>query len=129
MEKKTAKLVGALAGLASMGTAQAAIHSDPSPAQASQVSSYAELLKPIPNALELLKASNAQLLQQKAEARPGVELAQYNNFAPPPPAYHHHHHHHHHHAYYPPPPPHHHHHHHNGVTVLVPGVGVLHSGN
>jgi len=130
MEKNTAGLVGVIASLATMGTAQAA-HPEQTPPQAMQVSSYAELLKPIPNAAELLRASNAQLLQ-KAQARVMVHEVQYYNYnqgpPPPPPGYyhHHHHHHHHHHAYYPPPPPpdYHHHHHHNGVTIVVPGLGV-----
>jgi hypothetical protein len=123
MEKKTAGLVGALAGLASMGVAQAASHPAPPPAPIMQAASYADLLKPIPNAAEVLR---------KAQAQPGVEEAQYYNNQPPP-YYHHHHHHHHHHAYYPPPPPppyyhhHHHHHHQGGVTIVVPGLGIVHS--
>jgi hypothetical protein len=115
MEKRTAGLVGALAGLATMGVAHAAIKPEP----VMQVVSYSDLLKPIPNAEELLKASNAEL-----QAR--VQQAQYYN---EPPDYHHHHHHHHN-AYYPPPPPpdyHHHHHHHGGVTIVVPGVGAIHT--
>jgi len=122
MEKKTAGLVGVLAGLASLGTAQAAAHPGHAPAQVMQVSSYADLLKPIPNAAELLKASNAQL------AQPRVEEAQYYSNEPPPPPPGYHHHHHHHHEYYPPPPPphhHHHHHHQGGVTIVVPGVGAI----
>jgi hypothetical protein len=133
MDKNTAGLVGVIAGLAAMGTAQAATQSGPPNEQAMQVSSYAELLKPIANAAEVLKASNAALLQ-KAQAR--VQEVQYYNQGPPPPGYGynngHHHHHHHHHAYYPPPPPppdyHHHHHHHNGVTIVVPGLGVVRGG-
>jgi len=123
MEKKTAGLVGALAGLASMGAAHAAVQPA---AQMLQVSAYSDLLKPIPNASEMLKLSNAELMQKAAQAR--VVQAQYYENGPPPPQDHHHHHHHHQ-AYYPPPPPppvyHHHHHHHNSVTIAVPGVGVV----
>jgi hypothetical protein len=139
MEKSTAGLVGAIASLATMGTAQAA-HPVQTPAhlmpQVMSVSSYAELLQPIPNAPDLLKASNAELLQ-KSEAQARVQEVQYYNQGPPPgyydqqQQYHHHHHHHHHHAYYPPPPPppdYHHHHHHNGVTIVIPGLGVLRNG-
>ncbi len=121
MEKKTAGLVGAIASLATMGAAQAAVHPAQTPEQVMRVSSYAELLTPIPNAAELLR-------QAQMQPRP---VQYYQDEPPPPPDYYHHHHHHHH--YYPPPPPyhhhHHHHHHHGGVTLVVPGVGVLHSGN
>ena len=57
--------------------------------------SYADLLKPIPNAVETLKASDATL---RAEDGAKVEMAQYY--------YHHHHHHFFHRRFY------HHHHHH-----------------
>lgn len=131
MEKKTAGLVGAIAGLATFGTAHAATQPVRMPAEVMQVSSYAELLTPIPNATELLRAANAE---------PRVIEAQYYNQGPPGYQHHHHAHHHHHHnrhhhhAWYPPPPPpfphhhHHHHHHHHGTTVVVPGIGVIHSG-
>jgi len=124
MEKKTACLVGAITSLSAMGSAQATVNPGAGLAETMQVSSYSELLKPIPNAAELLQASNAELLSR-------AQPVQYYQEEPPPPSYHHHHHHHH---YDPPPPPvyhhhHHHHHHHNGVTIVVPGVGVVHSGN
>lgn len=48
---------------------------------------YADLLEPVPNAVERLKASDAE-----AAARPQVVQTQYY--------YHHHHHHHHHHQQY-----------------------------
>ncbi len=115
MEKKTAGLVGALAGLATIGAAQAAPHPAPTAEQVMRVSSYAELLTPIPNAAELLR-------QAPVQAQP-VQYDQDQGYDD-----HHHHHHHHHHHYYPPPHHHHHHHHHHGgVTIVVPGVGVLHN--
>jgi hypothetical protein len=71
--------------------------------------SYAELLQPVPNAVERLQQADAEAAQ-----RPRVMKAQYVT------AHHHHHHHHQHHRrhrrYYAPPPPpvaHHHHHHHH----------------
>jgi G3E family GTPase len=122
MEKKTAGLIGALAGLATMGSAQAASQAPPhpdvqSPEQLMRVASYADLLKPIPNAAEIMRAQQAQ---------PPVQKAQYYQDQRPE-EHHHHHHHHHHHAYYPPPHHHHHHHHHHqsGLTVVIPGVGVV----
>ena len=51
------------------------------------VQSYADLLTPIPNAVEVLRADDAARLNQP---RGRVQLAQY----------HHHHHHHHHHHYH-----------------------------
>lgn len=122
MDKSTAGLVGALAALATMGTAHATTQPAQTPEQVMQVSSYADLLSPIANARELLQASNAKLAGQ---ATPKVLDVQYYQ-GEPPPDYHHHHHHHH---YYPPPPPHHHHHHHHhhqsGLTVVIPGFGVV----
>jgi hypothetical protein len=113
MNRKTATLMGAAAALAA-GPALAA-----SAAQAPAVpvaSSYAELLTPIPDAVERLKAAEAE-----AQAQPPKLIeAQY---AQP-----HHHHHHHHHsrrwyrshgytwsggAWVLAPAPHHHHHHHH----------------
>jgi hypothetical protein len=91
MDKKIAGLLGAVAGLATLGAAQAA----PNPTEALHVSSYADLLAPISNATELLKANDAAPAKNAA-AEP--LLAQYSY----PPSYyyrhytHHHHHHHHH---------------------------------
>lgn len=124
MHTRKAGLIGAIAGMASMGVAQAALHPS-APAGLQPASSYAELLRPIPNATEVLKASNAELLAQ-AHAR--VIEVQYNggdshhhhsNYAPPVE-------HHHHHAHYAPPVEH--HHHHQGTTIVIPGVGGIHTG-
>jgi len=118
MEKKVAGLLGAVAAFGALGSAQAAPApaTDPSPPDTLKVNSYADLLKPIPNALKVLAE-----IEARAPVKPwedNVKVAQF---------YHHHHHgyyhHHHHHGYYRPriivvPPRryrhHHHHHHHHG---------------
>jgi hypothetical protein len=108
MEKNIAALIGALAGLATMGSAQAAIHSAPNPSAALRASSYAELLAPVPDAVALLKADDATRMPRPvADDLDGAQLAQE-----------HHHHqqyrrpqsHHHHHRRYRRPQSHHHHH-------------------
>lgn len=106
MEKKIAGLLGAVATLGAFGAAQAA--PPPAPSGVLKANSFAQLLEPIPNAAELLKAVDEQGPNPSAEAN--VQLAQY-----------HHHHHHHHHGYYRRYGPvvvvpryrHHHHHHHH----------------
>jgi hypothetical protein len=111
MDKTIVGLLGGVSALALMGGAEC------SPAVAAQADSmqparsYAELLDPIPNAIEQLKADN-----QRAA---GLELVQY--YAP----YHHHHHHHHHYrryyyGFYPHPYHHHHHHHHHQLVIPLP---------
>jgi hypothetical protein len=120
MDKKIAGLLGAVAGLATVSSAQAATGPAANAAEGLQASSYADLLAPIPNAVERLQADNA------ARA-PNIELAQWNYYYPyysytpyPYRYYHHyHHHHHHHHAV----ARHHHHHHHNSAFIGIPGVG------
>ena len=97
MDKKIASLVGAFTSLASMHSAEAS----PAHNMADIVSprSYAELLKPIPNAAALLKAVDsaaAARAELEVKRNPNVKLAQYWDNYP-----HHHHHHHHHHSYYP----------------------------
>jgi hypothetical protein len=123
MDKKIAGLVGAVAGLTTIATAQAAIPPAPDPSEGLQTSSYADLLAPIANPVEALQADNA------VRAR-NIELAQYYYNGPaygyPYQGYynygyyrHHHHHHHHHNNYY----SRHHHHHHNSAFIGIPGVG------
>jgi hypothetical protein len=97
MEKRVAGLLGAVAAIGTLSTAQAAPAPASDPAEVLQANSYAELLQPIPNAAATLKVIDERAPAASAEAR--VQLAQ---------AHHHHHHHHrrrHHH--------HHHHHHHH----------------
>ena len=96
MQKTITGLLGAVAALGALGAAQAT--PAPDPGDALKVSSFAELLEPIPDAAARLKAMDEA--QSAAPAERNIQLA-----------YHHHHHHHrfwrrfrHHH--------HHHHHHH-----------------
>jgi hypothetical protein len=113
MDSKTATLIGAAAALTASPTLAAVDHAPAVPVAAS----YAELLTPIPNAVERLRLADAE-----AQAQPPQLIeAQYR-------AHHHHHHHHHHHnrrwymrngyfwnngAWVLRPRPHHHHHHHS----------------
>ena len=84
MDKKIAALLGAAAALTTVGGAQAAT----APAAGSEsVTSYRDLLKPIPNALAALKADDERISQNPVR---NTQIAQY----------HHHHHHHHHNGYY-----------------------------
>jgi hypothetical protein len=101
MDKKIAGLLGAVAALTSLDAAQAS----PAPAQdALRVNSYAELLNPVPNAVQALLADDAA--RSKSEATGDVKLARH----------HHHHHHHHQHRRR-----HHHHHHHHHSMYIGPG--------
>jgi hypothetical protein len=119
MEKMTAGLLGAVAALATMGTAQAATSAAANPLHAA---SYADLLEPVQNAVAQVQADDAARAQRSPSPASGdVELAQGYYYGPPPAYYHHHHHHHHHHAYY--RHHHHHHHHHHNAYIGVPGVG------
>jgi hypothetical protein len=112
MDKKTAGLLGAVAGLATMGSAHAGF---PDASEALKASSYADLLKPIPNAKEVLAAddasrSNVQALMvaqfyfgygyqapyyYNAPAYPYYSYTSPGYYYAPRPYYYHHHHHHH----------------------------------
>ena len=102
MDKTLMGIVAAVASLAPMAAAQAA----PTPAEVTQAlnaSSFAELLKSVPNAAAILEAADGMRAEEKAV---GVQVA-----------YHHHHHswwwhHHHHHFWWHNHWYHHHHHHH-----------------
>jgi|SRR5664279_3126766 len=106
MDKKIAGLLGAVAAVSTMGTAQAAPTANPM--ETLRANSFAELLEPIPNAAALLLAVDEKGSAETADGN--IQLAQY-----------HHHHHHHHHAYrrfvprivVMPRHRHHHHHHHH----------------
>ncbi|MHB2208753.1 hypothetical protein [Methylobacterium sp. CM6257] len=107
MDKTVAGLLGAVTLLAAADPAQAAMPAPTGLNAAMQVESYADLLKPIPNAVALLKESDAAeaqagLLPNATEEEATVQQAQY----------YYHHHHHHHHRFYRPFYHHHHHHHH-----------------
>lgn len=119
MDKKLAGLLGAVAGLATISTVQAATTPAADPAEALAASSYADLLAPISNPAAVLQADNAARAKA-VERLNDVELAQayYPAYSPPPPNYRYNRrHHHHHHA------AHHHHHHHNNAIIGIPGVG------
>ena len=110
MDKKIAGLLGAVATLGAMNTAQAAPLPSPAPTDVLRANSFADLLEPIANAAAVLQA---------VDESQTVPLAS-DNVVPAQFYYHHHHHHHHHHAYRPRiviVPPyyrrHHHHHHHH----------------
>jgi hypothetical protein len=110
MDKKLAGMIGMVSVLAVPATAATAPPVDM--ADALQAHSYADLLKPIPNAVDLLKAADAAARVAPGEAAPigdaTVQPAQFVIYLGS--RRHHHHHHHHHHRYY---HHHHHHHHHN----------------
>ncbi len=105
MDKRLAGLLGAAAALTTMTVAQAA-----TPGQQTEmapVTSYRDLLDPVPNALSALKADDA-----KRNEAPRTEVAQVSVQL----GHHHHHHHHHHHGVILRFGPHHrnyHHHHHH----------------
>jgi hypothetical protein len=106
MDKKIAGLLGAVAAVSTLGSAQAA--PTPNPMETLRANSFAELLEPISNAAELLQAVD----EQPAPSAEGkIQLAQfyhhhhhhaYRRFAPRiivVPRHRHHHHHHHHSSY------------------------------
>jgi len=124
MDKTVAGLIGAVTLLAAADPAQAAMPAPGGLEAAMRAGSYADLLKPIPNSVALLKesdeaAAKAELLPAAAVGEARVQEAQYyyhhhhhhHGFYPP--FYHHHHHHHRYYRRY----HHHHHHHHHGYYV------------
>jgi hypothetical protein len=129
MDKKLVGLIGAVAGLATAGGAQAAID-PPALSEALHASSYADLLAPIANPVELLKADNAVREQQAADFQ--VAQGYYPYYGNYPysgyynyPYYHHHHHHNNYYRPYSYQHHHHHHHHHNSAFIGIPGVGGI----
>ena len=88
MTTRTTSLITAAAALAGLPAMAQAAPTGAAPIP--QASSYAELLEPIPNAVERLKAADAEVTSQQGE----IVQAQYYPPAPGPgPGYHHHHHH------------------------------------
>ena len=98
MDKTIIGLLSGASALALIGGAQAA--PSPTGSAVQPASSFAELMDPIPHAVELLNADNQRAASDAATVERPMELAQY---------YHHHHHRHYHHHHY----RHHHHHHHH----------------
>ena len=109
MDKSVAGLLGAVGALAAVGSAPASAAPVMTPETVLHANSYADLLKPIPNAVALRQAfidahaSDATALEAEA-GRPEVMTVQYYR-----------HHHHHHHRYY--QRRYYHHHHHRGVRI------------
>jgi hypothetical protein len=101
MDKRIAGLLGAAAALTTVTAAHAA-----TPAQATEPTSYRDLLNPVPDAVAALKADDAQTAQKTEAAAHEMQVAQ---------VFYHHHHHHHHHIVIRPFRRHfrHHHHHHH----------------
>jgi hypothetical protein len=109
MEKTILGIVGAVAGLATVGGAQAATPATQDTSGVPAARSFAELLDPIPNALAALQAADAAA---PAQDEADMKVAQvYIGVG----------HHHHHRRYYG-----HHHHHHRGVVIRVPRRGYGH---
>jgi hypothetical protein len=114
MDKNIAGLIGAVSALVAVVPAQAATGRLATVESTMQASSYADLLKPIPNALAVLKELTATQAESAAggtdtESPGTIQDAQFIIRLP-----HHHHHHHHHHHYRRRHHHHHHHHHHDG---------------
>jgi hypothetical protein len=113
MDKSMAALLGAMGALAATGSAPAAsqpVHPPASTEDILHAASYADLLRPIPNALARLAAVQAGEMDGSLvnDAAPMVRDVGY-----------HHHHHHHHHRRYVRRYHHHHHHHHHDVARLL----------
>ncbi len=102
MDKTLAGLIGAVGALAAVAPAHAASNAGTALNEAMQANSYADLLKPIPNAVALRDVWEQS--QAQAAAEPEVLRIQY---------YHHHHHRYYRRRFY----HHHHHHHHHGVRI------------
>ena len=112
MEKTILGIVGAVAGLATVGGAQAATPATQDASGVPAARSFAELLDPIPNALAALQAAEAADAAAPAQDEADMKVAQvYIGVG----------HHHHHRRYYG-----HHHHHHRGVVIRVPRRGYGH---
>jgi hypothetical protein len=128
MDKATiAGLIGAMGALVATAPAHAAASAPVDVEQALSAQSYADLLRPIPNASAILKASDESQAEQaqsapmtaySGEAR--IETVQYHDNT------------HHHHTYHrrhhrrvirvpvPAPHHHHHHHHHDSTAIIIP---------
>ena len=91
MDKKLLALIGAVAGVATVGSAKAAVET--APATSAAPASYADLLAPIDNPVQQLQADDAARAAKDA----GTQTAQYYPYGYPYYRYYHHHHHHHHH--------------------------------
>jgi hypothetical protein len=102
MDKSLASLIGAVGVMAVAAPSHAATNMAPALNEIMQVNSYADLLKPIPNAVAMKQAFDEA--QSSRAAEPEVLTVQYH---------HHHHHRYYRRRYY----HHHHHHHHRGIRI------------
>jgi hypothetical protein len=106
MDKKLMGMLGAASTLALLaGGSASAATSGTEPAGVAPANSFAELLDPIPNAVDVLKVDNENRASEPAQAP--EQVAQYHHHHHHHYYHHHHHHYYHHHHWY-----HHHHHHH-----------------
>src|SRR5471032_2668009 len=104
MDKKIAGLLGAVAAMSSMTSANAAA---PAPTQTLQATSYADLLNPVPNAVaQLIADDNARAARSRGGEE--IDVAQIRVEVD---------HHHHHHSYRRRHRRHHHHHHSNFMAI------------
>jgi hypothetical protein len=111
MDKNIAGLLGAVAAVSTLGGAHAA---PVNPADALRATSYADLLNPVPNAVELQIADdNARLAKSTGDE---VQLAQVQVQI----GHHHHHHRYHRRVIVVPRRHRHHHHHHHSQYMAVP---------
>ena len=106
MDKTIIGILGGVSALALVGGTQTASSVSAPPAGIEPARSFADLLEPISNPVEVLRAENQRAVSDasSADVEANVELAQY---------YHHHHHHHHHYYYYRRYHDHHHYYHHH----------------
>lgn len=128
MDIRTVGLLGAIAGAATIVTAQAAPATPNESAPSLAPSSYTELLGPVADPVAQLKAQDAALREQDGRG-PASEDARSRDVGSVDDYYHRRHHHHHHqqrrseHSHYRrhgyPPRHHHHHHHHNHARVGI----------
>jgi hypothetical protein len=103
MDKSVIGLLGAISAFAVASPSYAISAATVDLDDVMHADSYADLLKPVPNAVAVRQA-----LDERRSAQPPVPEIMTVQY------YHHHHHHHHHHYYR---PRHHHHHHHRGVRI------------
>ena len=99
MDKTVTSLLAALAAVAAAAPSHAAPVTSATVQEALEFSSYADLLKPIPNAAAILKQAAEMDDVAPSDGQARVETVQF------------HHHHHHHHRYFRRRHYHHHHHH------------------
>jgi hypothetical protein len=106
MDKKIAGLLGAAAALTAVSGTQAA--TPPQATEPAPAANYADLLQPVANPVEALKADDTRRGEAVRTAQVTIQLGHHHHHR----YYHHHHHHHRYYSHH-----HHHHHHHHGYYV------------